>query len=50
MIFVHQDDTDRVPNTRIGCQERFIELGDRLSIHRARHGLPISNLTSAWPG
>ena len=47
MIFVHQDYTDHAPNRRIGCQKRFVELGDRLSIHRAFHGLPTSNLTSA---
>ena len=46
MIVVHQDYTIIAPNRRRGCQERFVELGDRLSIHRACHGLPTSNLTS----
>ena len=38
---------DMLPTRRIGCQERFVELGDRLSIPRAFHGLPTSNWTSA---
>jgi hypothetical protein len=52
IIFVYQDHTDHAPNRRIGCQERFVELGDRLSVPRAFHDLPTSNLIEqrAWQG
>jgi hypothetical protein len=36
-----------LPTRRIGCQKRFVEFGDRLSIPRAFHGLSTSKLTSA---
>jgi hypothetical protein len=48
MVFVQQDYTDHAPNRRIGCQECYVELRDRLSIHRAFDRLPNSNLTSAF--
>jgi len=47
IIFVYQDHTDHAPERRKGCEKHFAELGDRVCIARAIHGLPTSNLTSA---
>lgn len=50
IVFVYQDHADHTPNRRIGCQKRFVELGDRLSIARAfalRANLELDQ--RAWP-